>query len=87
MTLKLGGETSMDKCSLCKGKLQEGKVNHIVDLDNFIIIIKNVPANVCNQCGEYYLDHEVAKEIERIVESFRENAAEIVIVNYFNLVA
>jgi len=58
-----------------------------VDLNDFIIIIKNVPANVCNQCGEYYLDHEVAKEVEHIVENFRENAAEVVIVNYFDLVA
>ena len=77
----------MNKCSLCSGSLQEGKVNHVVDLNDFIIIIKNVPANVCNQCGEYYLDHEVAKEVEHIVENFRENAAEVVIVNYFDLVA
>ena len=45
----------MNKCSLCRGSLQEGEVNHIVDLDDLIIIIKNVPANVCKQCGEYYL--------------------------------
>ena len=77
----------MNKCSLCRGSLQEGKVNHIVDLNDFIIIIKNVPAKVCNQCGEYYLDHKVAKEVEQIVENFRENAAEVVIVNYFDLVA
>ena len=46
-------------CALCKGKLKKGIVNHIIDLGDGIIIIKNVPANTCNQCGEYYVDTEM----------------------------
>ena len=77
----------LGNCSMCKGDLEKGNVNHIVDLDNFIIIIKNVPAKVCKQCGEYYLEHKVALEIEKIIDSYRENAAEVIIINYFDLVA
>jgi YgiT-type zinc finger domain-containing protein len=77
----------MEKCLMCKGDLEKGNVNHIVDLDNFIIIIKNVPANVCIQCGEYYLEHKVTLKIEKIIENYRETAAELVIINYFDLVA
>jgi YgiT-type zinc finger domain-containing protein len=77
----------MEKCLMCKGDLEKGNVNHIVDLDNFIIIIKNVPANVCKQCGEYYLEHKVALEIEKIIDNYRENAVEVIIINYFDLVA
>jgi len=40
----------MEKCLMCKGDLEKGNVNHIIDLDDFIII-KNVPVKVCNQCG------------------------------------
>lgn len=77
----------MEKCLMCKGGLEKGTVNHIVVPDNFIVIIKNVPANVCKQCGEYYLEHKVALEIEKIIDNYRENAAEVIIINYFDLVA
>ncbi len=34
---------------MCKGDLEEKKVNYIVDLENTIIIIKGVPAKVCTR--------------------------------------
>ena len=77
----------MHKCSMCGGNLEEKSVNHIVDFENFIIIIKKVPANVCRQCGEYYLDHKVAGEVEKIIDNYKDDAAEVVIVNYYDLVA
>ena len=76
----------LGSCSVCKGNLEKGNVNHIVDLDNLIIIIKNIPANVCKQCGEYYLEQNVALEIEKIINNYRENAAEVIIINYFDVV-
>jgi len=76
----------LGNCSICKGNLEIGNINHIADLDNFIIIIKNVPAFVCKQCGEYYLEHNVALEIEKIIDNYRENTAEVIIINYFDVV-
>lgn len=71
-------------CVMCKGRLIEGKVNHIVDIDNHIIIIKNVPANICSQCGEYYLENLVAIKIEELLENVLNNNAEVLILNYIN---
>lgn len=59
-------------CILCKGILTPDKVNHIVDLGEDIII-KNIPANVCKQCGEYYMDTKIALSLELIVEETRKN--------------
>ena len=33
-------------CFMCKGNLEEKKVNYVVDLEDTIIIIKGVPAKV-----------------------------------------
>ena len=55
-------------CILCKSNLIKGIVNHIVDFDGHIIIIKGVPANICKQCGEYYLENDVALKLEKIIE-------------------
>ncbi len=74
-------------CVLCKANLTKGNVNHIVDLGEGIIIIKNVPANICEQCGEYYLDTNTALKLESIVEDIKKNKAEVFIVNYSEMVA
>ena len=74
-------------CTICKADLMSDKVNHIVDLGERIIIVRNVPANVCKQCGEYYVDTEIAIILESIVEEVKKNKAEIFVVNYNEMVA
>ena len=73
-------------CGFCKGTLTEGKVNHIVDLGEGIIIIKDVPANVCKQCGEYYVGTPIALALESMVEEVKKNRAEVLIINYDDIV-
>ena len=80
-------EEKIMKCFVCKGELQEKKVNYFVDLDNTIIIIKEVPAKVCSQCGEKYFEDEISKNIEKIVEQLKEISTEITIINYKDGVA
>lgn len=74
-------------CFMCKGNLEEKKVNYVVDLEETIIIIKGVPAKVCGQCGEQYFDDEIAENIEKMVNQLKELAAEVTIVNYKEKVA
>ena len=74
-------------CALCKGDLKMGEVNHIVDLGHGIIIIKNVSAKVCSQCGEYYVDTKTAIRLEDIVDDFKRNMAEVLIIKYDGEVA
>lgn len=75
------------ECVLCKSHLEESKVNHIVDLDGHIIIIKNVPARICKQCGEYFLENNIAVKIEGIIDEIVKNHAEILVVNYMEIAA
>ncbi len=69
-------------CLMCKGDLEEKKVNYIVDLEETIIIIKGVPAKVCKQCGEQYFDDKTAENIEAIVNDLKKIPIELSIVNY-----
>ncbi|MBI4481123.1 MAG: type II toxin-antitoxin system MqsA family antitoxin [Acidobacteria bacterium] len=57
-------------CYFCGGKVSERKVT--VDYrwgDDFLAIIKNVPAGVCTVCGEQYFKAEVVKAMERTAHS------------------
>lgn len=74
-------KTTMN-CFMCKGDLEEKRVNYIVDLKETIIIIKSVPAKVCKQCGEQYFDDEIAENIEKIVNKLKQLSAEVTIINY-----
>ncbi len=74
-------------CIVCKGELTKKVINHIVDINGHIIIIKNVPAEVCEQCGESFFENQVALALEKIVDEIVSNKAEITIVNYNDKVA
>ena len=52
-------------CFMCKGDLEDKNTTFMVELDNCIIIIKNVPSQVCKQCGEVSYSNEVAKQLEK----------------------
>ena len=72
---------------MCKGKLEEKNTTFMVDLDNCIIIIKNVPSLVCEQCGEVSYSNEVSKQLEKLVNAVRNSITEITIINYSEKVA
>ena len=59
----------------------------MVELDNCIIIIKNVPSLVCEQCGEVSYSNEVSKQLEKLVNVVRNSITEITIINYSEKVA
>ncbi len=70
-------------CFMCKGTVQEALSNFTVDMGGCIIIVKNVPSLVCNQCGEPSYSSEVAKQLEVIINRIKNSTdAEIAVVNY-----
>ncbi|MCL2860615.1 MAG: YgiT-type zinc finger protein [Oscillospiraceae bacterium] len=52
-----------------------------------MIIVKDVPADVCTQCGERYFDDDVMENLEKIVNSLKNLSTEISVVNYRGKVA
>lgn len=49
--------------------------------------MKNVPSQVCSQCGEVSYSDEVSAKLERIVRAVRKAVSEVAIVNYQDSVA
>lgn len=77
----------MEYCVMCKGNLEEKTINHIIDLDGHITIIRNVPAKVCKQCGESYLEHETAVKVEKLLNEYENKNVEVLIINFYDKVA
>jgi YgiT-type zinc finger domain-containing protein len=60
------------KCHFCGGTVTEKKIT--VDYrwgDTMVTVIKNVPAGVCQNCGEQYFKATIVKAMERVVRSKR----------------
>lgn len=75
-------------CVMCKGTLENKNTTFMIELDNcIIIIIKNVPSQVCKQCGEVTYSDEVAKQLEKLVNTVRNTITEITVINYTEKVA
>ena len=52
------------ECVICKnGTTQQGLVTVTLERNGSIIAIKDVPAQVCNNCSEYYLDAMTTNEV------------------------
>jgi len=56
---------SYDGCSYCGGRVQERLVTKACWWgEQLIALVENVPAGVCEQCGERYYKADVLKRIE-----------------------
>lgn len=69
-------------CLMCKGELENKNTTYMVDLGNCIVIVRNVPSQVCSQCGDMSYSNDIAKELEKIVNNLRSSLTEVAIVNY-----
>ena len=74
-------------CFRCKGDTEAKSKTHAVTLDKCVIIVKNVPALVCGQCGEVYFADDVMQNLELIVDRLESLIKEVAIVDYADNVA
>jgi YgiT-type zinc finger domain-containing protein len=74
-------------CFRCKGDTEQKLKTHAITLDSCVIIVKNVPALVCSQCGEVYFTDDVLQRLESIVDKLENIIKEVAIVDYSDSVA
>ena len=70
-------------CRYCKCKAVKLSVTtHVVNYKGCIIIVKNVPCEECEQCGEKYYSDEVAQKLERIADMAKKLMQELSVLDY-----
>ena len=74
-------------CFRCKGNVEPQRKTHAITLDKCVIIVKNVPALVCSQCGEAYFTDDVMQNLESITDKLENIIKEVAIVEYADRVA
>ena len=71
------------KCVICKaGETKPGLATVTLQRGETIVLIKDVPADVCENCGEYYLDEAVARKLYAQAEEAVKRHTELEILRY-----
>jgi YgiT-type zinc finger domain-containing protein len=57
------------KCVICKqAETRPGKATVTLERDGATLVIKGVPARVCPNCGEEYVEEEITKRLLQTAE-------------------
>lgn len=59
----------MTECYFCRGKVVQEKVRVDFRWGRKLKVIENVPAGVCQQCGEQYFPSAVYRAMEKLAAS------------------
>jgi YgiT-type zinc finger domain-containing protein len=71
------------KCVICReGQTTPGQATVTLQRGDSTIIFKNVPAQVCGNCGEYYLSEYVTDQLLTRAEAAVQSGAELEILRF-----
>ncbi len=73
-------ENDTGMCPICKGTRRPGTTTFTADLGFGVVVIRNVPASVCSQCGADWIEDPVAQRIEHLVEEARSKRSQVEVV-------
>ena len=71
------------KCTICKtGHTHPGFTTVTPQRDNTVVVIRDVPADICEDCGEYYLSEAIARRVYADAEETARRNVEVEIQRY-----
>lgn len=71
------------KCVICKeGETQPGTTTVTLTRGEVTLVIKKVPADICENCGEYYLSDEISRKILTLAEEAMKHNLEVEVIQF-----
>lgn len=71
------------KCVICKnGETHPGSVTVTLEREGMIVVFRNVPASVCENCGEQYVDEATADRLLKTAEEAMRAGVQVDIRDY-----
>lgn len=83
MAIGVQGKKNMKNCSICHiGELRPGTATVVLERAATTVVMKQVPALVCDNCAEHYLDEANTRRTYQIAEEAVARGAEVEIVRF-----
>jgi YgiT-type zinc finger domain-containing protein len=71
-----------ERCEYCEGLIVEKLIDMSRKVEGKYVLIENVPAGVCTECGTRYFTANVLKTIEETIRGRRKAEREILVPVY-----
>jgi YgiT-type zinc finger domain-containing protein len=78
-------ETTTMICVICKnGETEPGTTTSTLERDSTIILVRGIPAKVCNNCGEAYIDSQTLVRLHNMSpeDSERDEDVDVIVLKY-----
>lgn len=74
------------RCVICKhGETRPGRTTVTLERERMTLVIKSVPAEVCGNCGEAYIDEETTAQLLKTAEKVAHAGVEVDVREYVAL--
>ncbi len=71
------------KCVVCRqDETQPGKATVTLERDGLTLVVKGVPASVCPNCGEEYVDEDIVEKLLATAEEIAASGTEVEVREY-----
>lgn len=71
------------KCVICKnGQTKPGRATVTLERQETTLVVKNVPAEVCTNCGEEYVDDKAASQLLKTAEEVAQRGVQVDVRSY-----
>ena len=65
-----------DRCDLCGGELKPGTTVLEIWRGTELVVIRDVPADVCQQCHEAYLTAAISAQLDHFLQEYQQHRPE-----------
>lgn len=70
-------------CTICRnGETKPGHATVSLQRGDSTVILKQVPAEVCDNCGEYYLSNQITAQVLEKAQAAVKSGAEVEILRF-----
>jgi YgiT-type zinc finger domain-containing protein len=71
------------KCTMCRhGETRPGNTIVTLQRGDTTVVIKGVPADVCDNCGEYYLTADMSARVLALAEEAVRHGTEVEVLRF-----
>jgi YgiT-type zinc finger domain-containing protein len=79
----IGEQEQNNRCPVCGGTIKSGEATIPYLLkDDTVIVIKHVPAEICNDCHEPFTSGKVTDQITVMLQQLKNMRAEVSVVSF-----
>ncbi|TAE25460.1 MAG: type II toxin-antitoxin system MqsA family antitoxin [Candidatus Kapaibacterium sp.] len=82
MTMNKATSIPVNVCPMCNGTLAEGFTTFSADIQGRLFVARRVPARICEQCGEEWLENAITIELEQRAMAAFEARSEVEIISF-----